>query len=253
MKKDSNEGLHFGPEIDKIIVEWDKTVEAFQISEKASYLLSLGTNKSVLDILSQIPKIMKNSSDNMAARIYLCMQKYEKIDKWLSWQKYNKQTHVNVLSEYKDFLSKYGLKKDAEAVQIRIDTMQKEIDEKSKKIFELWSNVRRLLQYSIGEFNPSMIAEVKRYFIEINKLAYEIGYNKTKHEFMLKQYSEFLEKFSSKEEADAIKKDMKILRTGYDKNLFITTFSEYKNLFLELGFEEDAELMQKCIDDISKQ
>ncbi|MBO7504838.1 hypothetical protein J6T66_01430 [bacterium] len=174
------------------------------------------------------------------------------MDKSLSQWKYNKQTHVDVLSEYKDFLSKNGLEDSAGEIQTRIDIMQKEIDEKSKKISELWSKISKLLKSLISTITPLMIHEIKISFIEINKLAYEIGYDKVEHELILQEYRKFLKNIGLKREADVIGKDIEILRTGYDKNVFMATLSEYRDSFLELGFKDDAKSMQEIIDVMSK-
>lgn len=240
------------PEYKKSNGEIDVKVQAYNINEKAHYQSTLGIRKNAFELLSQIPEIMEDDSEIMSARIYWCIEKYKKIDKRLSWLKYDKQIHVDILSEYKNFLLKYGLKEDAEAIQTRIDVMREEIDEKTKRISELWSKISEWLWSPTHTITSWMIDDIKLDFIALDQLAYEIGYDKNQHEFMLNEYLKFLENFGSKEEVDVIKKDIELIKTGYDKDLLIATFSEYKKLLLKLGFKEYAEDMQKYIDDEQK-
>ena len=76
-------------------------------------------HQAIDDLLAKIPNILADESQLISARIVEAMGLYQKADSWASKTEYDKKKYSDLLFNYADFLYKYGMYYDAEAVWLR--------------------------------------------------------------------------------------------------------------------------------------
>ena len=76
-------------------------------------------HQDIDDLLAKIPDILSDESQLISARIVEVMGLYQKADQWASKTDYDKEKYSHLLYDYAQFLDKYGMYYDAEAVYLR--------------------------------------------------------------------------------------------------------------------------------------
>ena len=87
--------------------------------EKKQAKLREMIHKDIDDLLQQVKSVMEDESDTIAARIFKAKELYEKADRWAFKTDYDKEKYSDLLFDYAQFLYKYGMYYDAEAVWLR--------------------------------------------------------------------------------------------------------------------------------------
>ena len=73
----------------------------------------------ISELLQQIGTIMASEDGTIAERIFKVIELYQKANRWASTTNYDKEKYNDLLSNYGEFLYKYGMYYDAEAVYLR--------------------------------------------------------------------------------------------------------------------------------------
>jgi hypothetical protein len=89
--------------------EKDTSVTAFQQQ----------LHQDIDNLLAQIPTVLADESQLVSTRIVEVMGLYQKADRWASKTDYDKEKYSDLLNDYAQFLDKYGMYYDAEAVFLR--------------------------------------------------------------------------------------------------------------------------------------
>ena len=76
-------------------------------------------HQDIDDLLAQIPDVLADESQLVSTRIVEVMGLYQKADRWASKTDYDKEKYSDLLFDYAQFLNKYGMYYDAEAVWLR--------------------------------------------------------------------------------------------------------------------------------------
>ena len=76
-------------------------------------------HKNIEDLMQQTQTVMADEDETIAARIFKVIELYKKADQWALASDYDIEKYVQLLYDYAQFLRKYGLYKDAEAVYLR--------------------------------------------------------------------------------------------------------------------------------------
>ena len=71
------------------------------------------------ELRQQTKTVMANEDETIAARIFKVIELYKKADQWAAATAYDKEKYSHLLFDYAQFLYKYGLYKDAEAIYLR--------------------------------------------------------------------------------------------------------------------------------------
>ena len=71
------------------------------------------------ELRQQTKTVMANEDETIAARIFKAIELYMKADQWAAATAYDKEKYFHLLFNYAQFLYKYGLYKDAEAIYFR--------------------------------------------------------------------------------------------------------------------------------------
>ena len=79
------------------------------------------------DLLKQAKSVMEDESDTITARISKAKELYEKVALWASTTDYDKEKYSEFLFDYANFLYKYGLYRNSEAVWLRLIPLAEEL------------------------------------------------------------------------------------------------------------------------------
>ena len=93
--------------------------ERFAQYEQKVAQLQQPIHQDIDDLRAQIPDILDDESQLISARIVEVMGLYQKADRWASKTGYDKEKYSDLLFDYAQFLNKYGMYYDAEAVWLR--------------------------------------------------------------------------------------------------------------------------------------
>lgn len=137
MKQDCNKGPNPDTvnidEKDKRFIEYlENQNELYWIGGKQT-ILKQKIEENISKLLLEVPNVMEREDATIAERIFKSIHIYEKVDKWASAIDYDKKKYIDLLCEYKNFLLKYGVEKDAADVQIRIDAMREAMSKQDEK------------------------------------------------------------------------------------------------------------------------
>ena len=119
-------GIKIAPDIEQESVvekDGDARFAKFESNEK-DYLQKQAPLREMLHqdiekLLLQAKSVMEDESDTIAARIFETKKQYEKADLWASKTDYDREKYADLLFNYAQFLYRYGLYRDSEAVYLR--------------------------------------------------------------------------------------------------------------------------------------
>ena len=97
----------------------DTRFKEYMLDEKKQAQRRKIIHKDIEDLLQQTETVMANEDETIAARIFKVTELYKKADQWAAATDYDKEKYSDLLFNYAQFLSKFGLYKDAEAVYLR--------------------------------------------------------------------------------------------------------------------------------------
>ena len=97
----------------------DERFEQFEQGEVQRQQRMQQLHQDIDNLLAQIPAVLADESQLVSTRIVEVMGLYQKADCWASKTGYDKEKYSDLLFDYAQFLDKYGMYYDAEAVWLR--------------------------------------------------------------------------------------------------------------------------------------
>lgn len=113
-------------------------------------------HKDIEDLLAQIEDIWSKEDTLITARIAQILVIFRKTDRWAAATAYDKKKYSKLLYNYADFLYKYGLYKDSEAIYLRQISLVEELHGKESEEAAISYNNIGLVYHEQGNYGKAL-------------------------------------------------------------------------------------------------